>query len=167
MRNELHDSIKIQYKLSDDVKLEYKIVEPIELLCPNRLDISAKVLYLNLRTKNKARAEHLYIEHMRAMTKGSFYEAYSSKTTPQAFIDVFDKLFEDMRINGYDESQYPVPVDKNMQILDGAHRVAASIVLKKRIPIVIVSTDACDCYDQSFFLDQGVDENIIDDKKDL
>lgn len=154
-------NIVIQYNLSKDTPFRECKVNPLELLCPNRLDIAAKMEYLETKEKMPRIARNEYIEHIRAMTKGAFVESYSNKKDPNTFLDEFDKLFVNIKENGFDD-KFAVPVDKNMQILDGAHRVAISIVLGMQVPVIIIPIVACDKYDSDFFKNQGVASNLID-----
>lgn len=161
MFSKIPQNIIIQYNLSQETKVIEKYVKPTSLLCPNRLDIAAKVWYLQMRGKISDYAEMVYIEHIRAMTKSSFIEAYGEKTTPKSFIDSFITLYNNIKNNGFD-ANVPVPVDKNMQILDGAHRVAICLVLGIKVPIIVLPIEACDKYDACFFECQGVDYKLIE-----
>lgn len=161
MRNIIPKNIQVQYKINEDCGVIEKIIDPIELLCANRLDIAAKVWYLHMRKNMKTYANDVYVEHIRAMTKGSFIEAYSEKNNPKAFIEGFERLYSSIKNVGFDVGN-PIPVDRNMQILDGAHRVAASLALGIKVPIIILPIDAVDKYDASFFERQGVSNDLID-----
>ncbi|MCR5753717.1 MAG: hypothetical protein K6G30_02730, partial [Acetatifactor sp.] len=79
MKVEIPDNIRIQYKLPEGIDAEIKEVNPLLLLCGNRLDIAAKIWFLENNDNIPERAKAVYLEHIRAMTKGSFVEAYSEK----------------------------------------------------------------------------------------
>lgn len=161
MRNIIPHNIQVQYKINGDCEVIEKIIDPIELLCANRLDIAAKVWYLHMRDNMQTYAADVYVEHIRAMTKGSFIEAYGEKSNSNSFIESFERLYNSIKSVGFDVGN-PIPVDRNMQILDGAHRVAIGLVLGIKVPIIILPIDAVDKYDANFFERQGVSNELID-----
>ncbi len=157
------DNIKIQYHLPDDVDYKVDEVDANTLLCPERLDLAAKLLYLELKEVCPEYAKKLYLEHIRVMTKGSFVEPYSDKNSSDSFILMFDKLFDDMKQNGYAESVSPIPVDRNLRIMDGAHRIAVCLKLGLKVPIVILPMEASDdVYNQEYFDKFGMDPDYLD-----
>lgn len=157
------ENIKIQYHLSDDVEYKVEELDAIRLLCPERLDIAAKFLYLELKDSCPEYAIQLYKEHIRIMTKGSFVEPYSEKKSSDSFVSMFNKLYDGMSTDGYSESVSPVPVDKNLRIMDGAHRVAVCLKLGKKVPVVILPIEANDdIYNQSYFEKYGMDPDYLD-----
>ena len=156
-------NIFVQYELDSDVNCKYDIVDANLLMCTQRIDIAAKCLYLRHKDECYDYAKEVYIEHLRAMTKGSFVEPYGHKKKVEDFITAFDELYRDMSINGYAENVSPIPVDRNFRIMDGAHRVAASIVLNLKVPIIQLDIEAnYDVYDQEYFEKFGIDEDILD-----
>lgn len=153
-----------QYHLSDDIVYLVETVEASSLLCPERLDIAAKYLYLNLKDTCPQYAESLYLEHIRVMTKGSFVEPYSEKQNASSFISVFDALYEQMKKTGYEDKISPIPVDRNYRIMDGAHRVAICLRLGIRVPIVKLPIEATsDIYNQEFFEKFGMEPDYLDE----
>ena len=151
------------YQLNDDMPFSVETINGKELLCSKRLDIVAKMKYLELKDISIEFAKSLYLEHIRVMTKDSFIEAGSNKTKAQDFIDAFVKLYEDMKENGFREDLLPVPVDKNGVILDGAHRVACSIVLNIPVKVVKLPIEAIyDNYDYSYFEQHLMEEDYLD-----
>lgn len=156
-------NVLIQYNLKEDIKYKLDNVNAKELLCPQRLDIAAKYLYLNLKDTCPDYAKKIYIEHIRVMTKNSFVEPYSEKKSADAFINAFNYLYDEIAKNGYDDHVGPIPVDKNLRIMDGAHRVAVCMKLNISVPIVILPVEAKDdVYDQDFFERFGMDVDYLD-----
>ncbi len=156
-------NIITQYNLSKDITCETKIVDARQLLCPERLDLAAKYLYLELKDLCPEYAKEMYIEHIRVMTKGSFIEPYSEKKSADDFVDAFNKLFDEISRNGYDSSVSPIPVDRHLRIMDGAHRIAVCLKLNIKVPIVILPMDADDdIYNQDFFEKLGMNAGYLD-----
>ena len=62
-------NIQMQYKITNKIEVIEKVVNPIELLCPNRLDIAAKVRYLKLRDKIPTYAEEAMKIKLRDLKK--------------------------------------------------------------------------------------------------
>ena len=151
------------YHLSDDMPFVLRKVMPQELISRNRLDIMAKVLYLKLKDSAPDYARDLYLEHIRVMTRDSFEEAGSHKSGKQAFIDSFENLFEGMKENGYAEAELPIPVDQDLQPVDGAHRAACAILLDIPVNIVVLPVKAeYDNYPYRFFRERGMEEKYLD-----
>lgn len=157
-------NILVQYNLPQTIDYRVETVDARSLLCPSRLDIAAKYLYLDLRGKCPEYAKKVYLEHMRVMTKGSFVEPYSDKNSPEKFLDFFDELYENIKKEGYSADVSPIPVDKNYRIMDGAHRVAICIKQGTKVPVVVLPMEAeYDNYNQEYFVKHGIKENILDE----
>ena len=157
-------NILIQYNLPTDVEYSVKDVDASSLLCPSRLDIAAKYLYLSLKEKCPEYAQMIYLEHIRVMTKGSFLEPYSDKNNSAKFLENFNKVYEDIKTNGFDNNVSPIPVDRNLRIMDGAHRVAICMKLGIKVPVVILPMEAeYDIYDQNYFVKYGIKEGVLDE----
>ena len=160
MDKRLDPYIKQIYGIDENTKYEILEVRPEELLTFPRLDITAKVLYLK---GTSAFYKRLYMEHIKAMTKGSFVEAGNpEKTSIDAFCQLFDRLKEDIEKNGYDTERYLIPVDRNLQILDGAHRVAVSLFLNRRVTVIKLDILATDNYDYAYFEMAGMPQEYLD-----
>ena len=152
-----------QYQLPKDIEYKVEIVEAHSLLCPERLDLAAKYLYLELKDVCPNYSKELYNEHIRVMTKGSYIEPYSQKKNAESFIKSFNDVYDDLKNNGYSQSVSPIPVDQNYRIMDGAHRIAACIKLGIKVPVVILPMEAKDdIYDQAFFEKQGMNPDLLD-----
>lgn len=152
------------YHLNDDMVFIVREVDARELLGPKRLDVIAKYLYLKLKDKCPKHAENLYLEHIRVMTRDSFVEAGSHKSGREAFLQSFHELYEDMKKNGYRSNQLPIPVDKDMCLMDGAHRTACAAALG--LPVTVIQlpvTAEYDCYDYRFFRERAMEETYLDE----
>lgn len=157
------EQIRIQYNVPAEAAYVSDEVDAVRLLSARRLDIAAKVLFLDLWEHCPKYAEKIYLEHVRAMTKGSFVEPYSSKNSPESFVSSFLSLYESIKKEGYRENAGPVPVDRNFRPMGGAHRIAICMKLGIRVPVAILPVDAeYDIYDQKYFERQGMDEDVLD-----
>ncbi|MBQ1467084.1 MAG: hypothetical protein IIZ27_01270 [Solobacterium sp.] len=152
------------YHLNDDMVFIIREIDAKELLNYQRLDVIAKLMYLELREKCPVHAEALYLEHIRVMTRDSFVEAGSNKSGKEAFLKSFQNLYEDMKEHGYREDQLPIPVDKDMCLMDGAHRTACAIALNKPVTIIQLPVSAeYDCYDYQYFRERTMEESYLDE----
>lgn len=158
------ESLYSAYHLSEETSFSCETVDPMSLLNSDRLDVMAKVIYLELKDKAPEHARALYLEHIRVMTKDSFVEYDGGKTKKEDFLRSFDALFENMQQNGFAETALPIPVDRNGCLMDGAHRAAAAIVLHLPVRVVRIDTDASyDHYDYRYFRAHAMKEDYLDE----
>jgi len=114
----------------------------INYLTPLRFDISAKLLYAKYRELNiqSGFGEEVYKEHLRAFTNGKFIEYDKpEKNSYEKYKKDFDLILDSIRENGFDK-QFPAPVDYSGNLLNGSHRISASIFYN-RAPSVIMTND--------------------------
>lgn len=109
-----------------------KFCKPQDLVTPKRLDIIVKVLYAksylgNLNRLERKRVEKLYAEHIFLRTRA--LEPYSIKGSITDYITFFDQTIESLRDEGFSEDEPIIVSSKNQLVLNGAHRLAASIAL--------------------------------------
>ena len=108
-------------------------MDSINLLKANRFDIAAKHLYARYRESGYKTnfAEQVYKMHLFAWN--NFNEiGDKNKNCYADFLKAFDKILDSIKINGYNSSLGALPVYEN-QLLNGAHRVAASILYNKHV----------------------------------
>lgn len=82
-------------------------------------------------------AEEAYLEMVRA--RNAFRESEPARSGPAAFIEAFRRTAASIRARGYDLSAPPIPVDRNGEILNGAHRLAACVAYGR--PCVVAESD--------------------------
>ena len=107
-------------------KKTYDVVEvnPTILLTWNRLDIAFRIFYLKFKNKNLKLATSIYLEIIRAQTIGNYKEYGNEKKTSKTdFIESFNKTFNDIKLNGFNEKKTLIPLSKNRSILNGAPKV--------------------------------------------
>jgi len=100
----------------------------INLLTPYRFDIMAKYLYayFSVNKIKSSWAEALYKEHLRVFN--NFFEANPHKSGFHSFKAAFDQLLLEMSLHGFDGDKGLIPIASNGSPLNGAHRMAASMV---------------------------------------
>lgn len=125
-----------EYNIEDK---EYPIewIEPIDLMVPERFDLSAKICFVEayLSGYGMEWAEQLYRKHIQALS-GGHEIGNEKKNSIDAYVSIFQLLIDDIKANGFDEQKSVVPVGGDNIIMDGAHRVSIAICLRKRLPIV-------------------------------
>lgn len=150
------------YEIDYDLECEVEWVEAEKLISEKRLDVIAKIMYLNLRDKCYKYADDIYRESIAVVTNNTFYEfGDENKRNYSDFKNVFDKLEADICNNGFSEKSI-IPVDKNGIIMDGAHRLAVSCVHKLKVPIVRLRIDSHINYDINYFEKKNCDSHILD-----
>ena len=125
--------------------------EIINKLLVQRFDLLAKFIYIKFR-ENKIETNfhvELYREHIR--TFNNFKEIDNNKNTEEDFFSSFNRLIEDIKINGYN-SNFPIPLGKNKILENGAHRLMVSLFLEIEPKFHIKDIDIPDFYNYDFFL---------------
>jgi len=162
LSNHVLSHIIDSYNLSDDLDYELCYVDPIELVNKDRLDIIAKLIYLENKNNDYIFAKECYNEYIRAMTKDSFIEAGSDKIGLQAFLNEFEKIFKSISEIGYKNECKPIPVDTDMRIIDGAHRVSALLYENRPVPIIKLPVKISTKYNYTFFNKRGIAQYYLD-----
>lgn len=143
---------------------EFEVIEvqATELLNSNRFDIAAKVLYLEMLNSGVSFAEEIYVDHIRAFTLGKFIEPGSNnKNSIAIFLEDFISIYEDIKQNGFDSEKSIIPCDKDLVIINGAHRVASAIAANRKVSLVVVGQQPPK-YDYRFFMDRSVPRPYLD-----
>ena len=133
-----------------------------KLLTHNRLDLAFKLLYLEMKDENVEFATDIYVEHIRAFSLGKFTEpGNETKGSIELFIEAFNKTFEDIKLNGFNNSKSLVPLSINGTIANGAHRVASAIFLNKDVECIELDSYE-HIYDYKFFYSRNISTEILD-----
>lgn len=145
--------IMLAYGIDSNTKYEILEIEPKQLISRKRLDIIAKLKYIENIEKclNCTFYNQLYKRHIEAFSNGTYTECGTeSKNTIDKYIETFDELIEDIKNNGFNEQKSLIPVGKENSILDGAHRTSTCIYYNKPIKIVKFKDIEVD-FDAEFF----------------
>lgn len=128
------------YKYDINSQCVEEIVDARKLICPQRFDLYALLLYIDHKVKGVKKdtyAFNVYKERTRTITAFKMSETGNdSKNSFQDFITVFDKLIDDTQKGNFDENRTLIPVDKNYVLMDGAHRTACAAYFGKKVQVL-------------------------------
>ena len=138
----------------------------VNLISKYRYDVFVKYYYVQayITKNNYGLAKKIYLDNIKSFN--NFREPDGRKKGPEDFIDKFDELIDNIKING--NKKTIIPVTKNGEIIDGSHRLAISLYLKLDVEFAIF--DLLDVnYGKEFFLNRGfkreysqiIDEEVI------
>lgn len=163
IREELKEKLEpfIYDRLQKNV-YEVTEVSPIKLLTWNRLDLAFKLFYLDNIDKNENLAIKVYKEDIKAQTLGTFKEhGNETKNSFESYVKEFSKTYENIKEEGFNRNETLVPLSNVNTIVNGAHRVASSIHLNKKISCVKLNEPIMTC-DYKYFYECDVSSNILD-----
>ena len=135
-----------------------------ELIIKNRIDLVAKMKYIEHREKkyDLTFIKKLYTAHIEAFSLGTFTEpGNEDKNSINKYFRTFDHLIDHIKMNGVDENISVIPVGRNNTILDGAHRVAIAAYFDLEVPIVRFD-DITATFDAVHFKENLLPERYID-----
>lgn len=138
--------------------------QPINLISQYRYDVFIKYYYVQayITKNNYELAKEIYLNHIKSFN--NFIEPDGRKKSPQDFIESFNSLIDNIKFEGI--SKTIIPVTKNGEIIDGAHRLAIALYLNLKVQFAIF--DLLDAnYNKDFFISRGFDikyAKIIDEK---
>lgn len=145
-----------------DFHIEY--INARELLVPDRIDLVAKLKYIESRDKglNLTYAKQLYSSHIEAFSEGTFAEPGSEfKVSLEQYFLQFDILIDSIKKHGVDSRKSAVPVGDRNIILDGSHRTAIAIYFNFEIPIIRFNHLSVK-YDIDFFRNRLLSEQYLE-----
>lgn len=135
---------------------------PINLVSQYRYDVFIKYYYVQAYiTKSKFDfAKKVYLNHIKSFN--NFTEPDGRKNNPNDFIKNFNNLIDSAKKEGIHKTI--IPITKNGEIIDGAHRLSIALYLNLKIQFAIF--DLLDVnYGKDFFINRGFDQEdakIID-----
>ena len=163
--NELEKYLNNEYILSL-LKKRNKIrvfeSKAINMISRYRYDVFVKYYYVQsyITKTNYKLAKEIYLEHIKSFN--NFSEPDGRKEKPEDFINNFNKLIKNIQKDGIDKTI--IPITKNGEIIDGAHRLAIALYFNLKVPFVMF--DLLDAnYNKQFFINRGFNEKyakIID-----
>ena len=136
---------------------------PINLVSQYRYDVFIKYYYVQayITNDNYDMSKKIYLNHIKCFN--NFTEPDGRKNTPESFIKSFNNLINDVKKHGI---KTIIPITKNGEIIDGAHRLAVALYLKLNVKFAIF--DLLDAnYGKKFFINRGFNPEyakIIDEK---
>lgn len=108
--------------------------EALNLLNTNRFDIAAKHLYARYRENkyNTSFGEDVYKAHLKVWNNYNELDN-PNKNCYDDFKENFDMILDSIKENGFNESKGTIPTTNEGLLLNGSHRVAASILYDKQV----------------------------------
>ncbi|WKY48307.1 hypothetical protein Q5O24_02970 [Eubacteriaceae bacterium ES3] len=152
-----------QHNINENSSFEIAYVDPENLFLPGRIDIAAKLAFIEAYETGIgiSEAEELYKKHIEAFTNGNFYEYGSKeKNSYEKFKESFINTIESIKNDGFKEDVSIIPVGAANVAFNGAHRIACAIYFKKKIKIIIFPHVKRN-YDFQFFRKQLLEEKYI------
>ena len=125
---------------------------PINLISKYRYDVFIKYYYVQAYIINKKYdlAKEIYLNHIKSFN--NFIEPDGRKTDKKDFIQNFNNLIDNIKSEGIDKTV--IPITKNGEIIDGAHRLSIALYLNLKIQFAIF--DLLDTnYSKEFFVKRG------------
>lgn len=162
--NKISDYIIKTYNIKEDTPYQIETVDAISLLQPNRFDEGAKLYYIRSHDlgQNVKLADKLYDCHIEAFCDGIVAEAgKNDKRGLDVYHEVFNKLIECYRADQFDRNKEWIPVDKNNQILDGAHRLACAVYFGQKLKIVRFPSVNGRRFHFNFFRTRGLEQGYL------
>lgn len=135
---------------------------PINLMSQYRYDVFIKYYYVQayITKSNFNFAKKVYLDHIKSFN--NFLEPDGRKNNPNDFIKNFNNLIESVKKEGINKTI--IPITKNGEIIDGAHRLSIALYLNFKIDFAIF--DLLDVnYGKDFFINRGFNQEyskIID-----
>ena len=136
-------------------------IQPIELLTHNRIDIIYKLLYVIYNKLLPEFSHEIYKQHLSIITNGLFKETDQEKKGLDSYIKSFNQVLKSINNNGFDPDISSIPLSYGHSVINGAHRVAASIYLNKKVFYTNTSNPISN-YNYKYFKDRGLDDQILE-----
>ena len=135
---------------------------PVNLVSQYRYDVFIKYYYVQayITNSNFKFAKKVYLDHIKSFN--NFIEPDGRKNNPNDFIKNFNNLIDSVKNEGIYKTI--IPITKNGEIIDGAHRLSIALYLNLKIQFAIF--DLLDVnYGKDFFINRGFNQEyarIID-----
>lgn len=133
------------------------------LLLQKRFDLIYKYLYVISPTAYNKKA---YIESIRAFSNNTFVELEPSdgkaKTSVEDYLQSFDTLIEEIKINQFDQTRGAIPVQRNGDISDGAHRLSICAALGYDVYTTSAEEWRDDIFNYEFFRARKMNPDVMD-----
>jgi hypothetical protein len=134
--------------------------DPVDLLTPLRFDISAKHYYAKNKDKRTKFPKDLYAHHIEVWNNFSEY-GDPSKQNKEDFINQFNNIIESIKETGFNQEKSLIPIHREIDSpLNGAHRLAASIVHNKKVACYR-APDKDGQLDCSYYFLRSREENVL------
>lgn len=139
-----------------DNNLKVYEVDPYDLINHRRFDVMAKYIYGKFK-ENKLASDwgtRLYEEHIWIFNNYDEDDG-SGKKGIQSFFKSYNSTLTSMKENGFNDNLSLLPIGKNNEPLDGAHRLSAALLYNKKVKIVKLEDTEVN-YNYEFFKQKGL-----------
>jgi hypothetical protein len=143
-----------------------KLKNPFDLVTPFRFDLVIKYMYAKsiLKGYQTDYFKRVYKDHLRVWNGFKEYDN-PNKNSFESFDQEFQKIINSIKTEGFDSNISEVPILEDKFIVNGAHRVAAALALKKDVavkPSTSPQDGQKDCSWINLFKGLGLSEKICD-----
>lgn len=131
---------------------------PINLISKYRYDVFVKYYYVQayITKKDYELAKGIYLSHIKSFN--NFTEPDGTKDNPKDFLLNFNNLIENIKCKGINKTI--IPVTKNGEIIDGAHRLSIALYLNLKVQFAVF--DLLDVnYSKDFFVSRGFNSRFV------
>lgn len=160
----LDDYFKAYNKIDEQTNHSVVELQPQALLNSRRIDILVKYYYIQARETgvDRAFAQELYEKHIEAFTDGTFQEhGNQEKNSLEKYLEIFDEMIEQFKEDGFDATRSIIPIGRNGEILDGAHRTACALYFNTPMLVMKFPNLSVD-YGFDFFRGRLLDRVYLD-----
>ncbi len=134
-----------------------------DLLSPRRFDLFSKLYYIQNRDSRPYLAKRVYYESLRSIIPyGKEWGKENEKSSFSNNREAFDALIEDFANGVFDPSVSIVPVGKDNDLIDGAHRVSTLAFYGKEVEVCRFKDVEVDKFPYTFFLDRWISRYVAD-----
>lgn len=131
------DKCHMAFSLDDQCVVEY--VDARQLISQRRFDFFSILFYIDQKVKgvnDLSFAIDLYIERTKWITGGTLIEeGYENKSGKERWLKDLDNLIRDFQAGNFDVERKLIPIDRNYDPIDGAHRVCCAAYFGKTIKV--------------------------------
>lgn len=126
-----------RYSIDGSARYDIEWIDAKGLLVPGRFDLMAKLVYAEsyLSQRGMEWATELYRKHIEAFSGGR-ESGNKEKRSVDDYVRSFNRLIDDLKRDGFSSSVSVIPVGRDDEIMDGAHRVSAAAALGSKVPII-------------------------------
>lgn len=153
-----------QYGMTGKETVEIRMEDPRHLLCPARLDLVSKILYVRSRLSGRGRlfSHALYRACIRAFLGPCYNEVGTTgKVGIRRHYLCFNDLIDNAVTRGIDPAISAVSLTNDGVVIDGAHRTATAYVLGQKVPVFEIPGVERNCND-AFFRSRGLDRVFLE-----
>lgn len=150
--------------ITEDTPYSIFEIDANELIVSDRIDLIAKLEYIDFKEKSIKCdfAKELYIKHIEAFSNGTYTEPGTpEKNNISKYLEQFDKLIDKIKHDGFDPKISLIPVGRNNEILDGAHRTSTAAYFNKKVNVIKFPALSRK-FDYDFFKNRLLEEEYLD-----